>query len=317
MSCALSVIVAHENPRVPLRRCLAALDRACNNVSAEIVVVQSADVPPEPLPSGSTSLTMIRVRGGALAPQLWARGLAVARGDCVAFTLANCEVSEEWAEPLIEALHDGLAGVAGPIICASNVGLLNRGLYYLRYSAYIPERVADVDVTGEIPGDNAAYRRQALVAHRDVVADGFWEVLFHRKLRADNARLGTRRAGHVRFNGGVTLVHSLRHRFAHGRHFGAWRVAEGIRRPWQVVAAAPLVPALLGGRAALHVLGTRSHRWPFVSATPALLLLAAAWSLGEAVGAACGGALPTAVVSDENDTRLAPSTRTGRSAVGG
>jgi len=298
MSCQFTVIVAHIDPGVPLRRAIAALERACTDVNAEIVVVQTADCPRHLDLTTRAPLTTIRVSGGALVPQLWAQGLAVAEGRYVAFTLANCEVSTNWAKDMIAALESGASGVAGPIECAPDVGVVNRAIYYLRYSAFIPARVTDVDVSGEIPGDNAAYRRDALDRHREVTAEGFWEVLFHRKLRAGGGRLRISRGGRVRFCGGVGLRQALRHRFAHGRHFGAWRVADGQRRWWQIGAVAPAVPVLLLIRAGLRVVGSPADRWAFVTTMPIFLTVATAWALGEVVGAMSGAQLPVVRQAD-------------------
>ena len=291
-----TVIVAHVDPGVSLLSCVDAIDRACRDVNGEIVVVQSAEIAAHAAPVSSTPLTMIRVAGGGLVPQLWARGLAVAQGKYVAFTLANCEVSGNWASGMMAVLQSGASGVAGPIECARDVGLINRAIYYLRYSAFIPARATDADVSGEIPGDNAAYRRDALDRHRELIADGFWEVLFHRKLRAEGGRLRTCRGGRVRFRGGVGLRQALRHRFAHGRHFGAWRVADGQRRWWQIGAAA--VPLLLMIRAGLRVVGSPVDRWAFVTTIPIFLTVATAWALGEVVGAMSGPRLPVVRQAD-------------------
>jgi hypothetical protein len=304
MSCDLSVIVAQAEPDAPLSQCLAALDRACRNVHAEIVVVQASGIAPESVPVCHTPSSTLRLADRPLVPQLWSQGLAVARGRYIAFTLANCEVSDGWAASAIAALQAGASGVAGPIACAPGVGLVNRAVYFLRYSSFGPSRIADADVPGEIPGDNAVYPREALERHRDVVAEGFWEVLFHRRLRREGGRLCTRRAVSARFLGGVSLRQAVRHRFAHGRHFGAWRAGECHRPRWQIVVAAPAVPFLLGFRAASRVMRSAPDRWSFVFALPAFLVVASAWASGEAVGALYGAALPAVRVAGDDARHL-------------
>jgi hypothetical protein len=292
-ACDLSVVIAQVDADAEVRQCLLALDRACRAVQAELVVVRAAGIGQLPALQTEAPMRLVEVTHDALVPQLWARGFEHARGRYVAFTLANCEVSAEWAQAVVSALGEGAAGVAGPIELTPDAGMVDRGVYYLRYSAFIPERVADADVPGEIPGDNASYAHDVLTRHRDVLADGFWEVLFHRRMRRESGgRLCTRRSARARFTGGVRFAHAMRHRFAHGRHFGAWRVEEGLRRPWQIVAAAPLVPWLLGLRAASRVFGFPRHRWPLLNGAPVLLALAAAWAAGEAVGAVRGARLP-------------------------
>jgi hypothetical protein len=312
-TCALSVIVAHVDPGASLERCLAALDRACTDLHAEIVVVQATDLSTDSPSAARMPLQTLHVASGALVPQLWAQGIDVARGECVAFTLANCEVSDGWAREVLAALRTEASGVAGPIECAPGAGMVHRAVYYLRYSAFLPSRVVDGLVSGEIPGDNAAYRREALVRHDDAIADGFFEVLFHRRLRTEGGKLCMRRGVAARFWGGVTLRDAIRHRFAHGRHFGAWRVSVGERSWSQIALAAPLVPFLLALRASGRVMSSAGRRWHFVSALPVFLVIASAWAAGEAFGALRGAGLPRVQGLDQQ--LRAPGTKPSRAGA--
>lgn len=281
------MIVAHVDPSVSLTRSVTALERACTDLHVEILVVQAAGVGPDTLMGHGTRVRVLHVSGGALVPQLWARGLVEARGDHVAFTLANCEVAAGWAQQLLAALQAGAAGVGGPLREAE-LGVVDRAVYYLRYSAFLPTRAADGPVAGEIAGDNAAYRHDALDRHRDVLSDGFWEVLLHRRLRTEGGSLAMRRGATSRFLGGIGFRDAIRHRFAHGRHFGHWRVSTRQRPWWMVVLTAPLVPFLLSGRAMGRVWRSPADRWPCISALPVLLAIASAWAPGEAFGAVRG-----------------------------
>jgi hypothetical protein len=120
----------------------------------------------------------------------------------------------------------------------------------------------------------------------DAGADrGFWEVDFHRDVRAAGGWLAAVPAATVEFGPSFPLMTILRHRFAHGTHFGASRVAGGTRAVWQIVGAAPLVPFVLGLRAAARAMSRGEDRWPFLTALPYFLLLASAWAAGEARGA--------------------------------
>jgi hypothetical protein len=106
------------------------------------------------------------------------------------------------------------------------------------------------------------------------------------------------------------LATALRHRFAHGRHFGAWRVADGQRRWWQIIAIAPAVPFLLVLRSGSRVLTSPRDRWPFLSVLPIVFSIAAAWAAGEAVGAVAGAGLPDARASNgarDNGCEAAPT----------
>jgi hypothetical protein len=83
-----------------------------------------------------------------------------------------------------------------------------------------------------------------------------------------------------------------RHRFEHGRHFGAWRTREGGESTLRVAAPAPLVPFALLARAGRRALRLPGHRRSFLGASPWFLALATAWAAGEAAGALAGPPRP-------------------------
>ena len=288
----LSVVVAAADSRAPIAPCLAALEAACRGLGAELVVAQAGDITHAYAPSpGGPVLRVITCEPGTLVPQLWSAGVAAARGEAVAFTLSNCIVSRGWANALLRGLRSGAVGVGGPLQLSAHAPSSSRAMYFLRYSAFLPGRFADGIVEGEIPGDNAAYRHAELRRERDSLRQGFWEVDFHRRVRARGGVLRAAGDAVVTFEPAVTLGAAARQRFAHGRHFGAWRVQSGARRTWQVVAASPLVPLLLAGRVATRVLPDPELRLRFVTAIPSLLALTMAWAAGEAWGALAGSGL--------------------------
>jgi hypothetical protein len=201
----------------------------------------------------------------------------------VAFTIGHVSVTRTWAHALVNGLEHA-AGVGGPLVLARDAGIVDWAVFYLRYSAFLPSQLPDGSVAGEIAGDNAAYTRTALARHASTLADGFWEVEFHRHLRADGASLGATTQATAAFNGSSPFWCIARHRYQHGRHFGASRMAHG-SSALRIVAAAPLVPLVLAWRAARRVWREREHRRRFLLAMPLFLTLAAAWAAGEAHGA--------------------------------
>jgi hypothetical protein len=162
-------------------------------------------------------------------------------------------------------------------------------VYFLRYSAVMPERVGAESHPPEPAGDNAVYRRDDLVRHASSLRDGFWELDFHRRVRAEGGELVFEPSAVMRFAGGSPLGTIARHRFAHGRHSGASRVAAGARRRWQVIAAAPLVPLVLLNRIAKRT--GRAQRGSLLRSIPAFAVLASSWAAGEAWGAISGSGL--------------------------
>jgi hypothetical protein len=206
-------------------------------------------------------------------------------GRVVAFTTGHCEVGDEWARALIAGIETGATGVAGALSLHPDASATDEAVFYLRYSAFLTGANGGIRKAEEIPGDNAAYRRDSLDRHASSFADGFWEVDFHRRIRAEGSYLAFVPDADVRFGPSAPLGSYVRQRFAHGCFTGSWRVQTGARSTWQVVGAAPLVPFVLMARIARRVLPRPADRSRFLHAVPPLLALATAWALGEAYGA--------------------------------
>ena len=282
--CDLTVVVACVDASRSIERCLRALEDACTGLRAQIVVADaSRDGTSDLVRARWPALEVLQFPPGTLVPALWSAGLRRARGRGVAFTIGHVVVSHSWARALVSGLED-VDGVGGPMVLADDARIVDWAVFYLRYSAFLPSQLPDGPVTGEIAGDNAAYAMTALTRHASSFSDGFWEVEFHRRLRADGGALqATSRATAV-FSAASPFWCIARHRYAHGRHFGAARVGHG-SSVLRIVGAAPFVPPVLVWRAGRRALRERQHRLRFMLALPLLIALAAAWSAGEARGA--------------------------------
>jgi glycosyltransferase involved in cell wall biosynthesis len=224
---------------------------------------------------------------GALVPHLWAAGIRRARGHVIAVTTGHTTVGRGWAEALAAPLaRPDVGGAGGPLRLAPHASGVDAGVFFLRYAQFLPSVLGEGPIAGELAADNAAYRRDDLLRDPATLADGFWELGFHKLLRARGLALWGVAAAVAEFGRAYPFATIAHHRFAHGRAFGAERVALGSKRPWQLVLGAPLVPGLLTMRAASRALADREHRARFVGALPVTLALASAWAVGEAVGAA-------------------------------
>lgn len=224
----------------------------------------------------------------ALVPELWGIGLHAARGGVVAFSIDQCIVAEGWGESALAGIAAGDAGVGGPIALAPDASRTARAIYYLRYSAFLPLIGGEVQRPGEIAGDNAAYARSILLRYPRAFDHGFWEVEAHHLMRADGATLSLLAGMTATFGGSPSLGSFIGQRFAHGAHFGAWRVAAGGRSPWTIVVGAPLVPVVLLLRKAATIKRTPGGLGKLVGAIVPFMMLAAAWASGEAAGALRG-----------------------------
>jgi hypothetical protein len=278
----LTVIVGSRDATSTLRECIAALVATCAGIDAEILLVEATD-PDAAMRSanGHASVRVIVMSERSLVPALWGRGLREAKGRVVAFTIGQCVVAEGWAEALLAGLHAGAAGVGGPLVLRRGSSATARATFYLRYSAWLSMPAGQAR---EIAGDNAAYDHDAL---REVHSEGdesFWEVEAHDRFRARGRTLEVRPDAVAWFTDATGLAEMAARRFAHGRHSGAFRVRNGVRPRWQVVAGAPLVPIVLLARVGRRVARAPGHTFGFLSSLGAFLVLASAWAAGEAVG---------------------------------
>jgi hypothetical protein len=292
-TCALSVIVGSLNSERSIVRVVAALERSCSGLDAEIIIVDASGddtvsrISTEFASAGARQLHRLPV--GTLTPVLWSTGFAKSRGRVVAFTTGHCEVGEEWARALLAGIDTGATGVAGALSLHPDASATDEAVFYLRYSTFLTGANGAAQKAEEIPGDNAAYRRDSLDRHAASFGGGFWEVDFHRRIRAEGEYLAFVPNADVRFGPSAPLTSYVRQRFAHGCFTGSWRVKTGVRSMWQVVGAAPLVPFVLMARIARRVMPRRADRGRFLHAVPPLLALATAWAAGEAYGAVTRG----------------------------
>ncbi|MEP6690217.1 MAG: glycosyltransferase [Gemmatimonadaceae bacterium] len=277
--------------------CVASVAAACAGLRAEIIVVEPSATGSAPSSAGGDadlqdSYTLLRAPANSLTPQLWARGLAACRGPVVAFTIAQCVVERHWARALLDAVAAGATVAGGGLELHADTYPADWGIFFLRYSAFRSEVDSPSRGVADLPGDNSAYRRDALDRCADALRDGLWEIDVNRRILANGGRLVRASNATIRFRGPTPFGPMMRQRFAHGRHSGATRVAAGVRPKWQVILAAPLVPLVMASRIARRA--RRADRRRLILSLPWILAFASAWSAGEACGAVAGAGLSTA-----------------------
>jgi len=284
----LSVVLAASGDASALDAALTALSEGCDGVSTELIVVRAEGRPTaggEQRPVSAAQF--VALPGTALVPQLWGAGARLATGTVVAFTTDQMRVCPGWGRSLHQAVTSGSVGAGGPIDLTKRAAPTTAAVYFARFSGFIPGAVPVGAAVHDVAGDNAAYGRAALLQHADLLADGFWEVEFHRRFERDGEVLRMA-AAHARFVGPTHFADSLWRRYQHGREFGRVRVhSHGASRPG-ILLRAPLVPFVLIGRVARRVYLAQRHRAQLVISLPWLALLCIAWASGEATGAVIG-----------------------------
>lgn len=279
----LSVVVGSVESENSISRCLDALVRSCAGIDAEIFVVDAGGgAVVEAAARSHPGVVFFPMPAHTLTPTLWSEGLAASSGHVVAFTTGHCFVTNRWASSLLKAAGDGAVAAGGPILLATDASTLDAAIFFLRYSAYMNVGV-DRDVS-DIAGDNTAYVKARIPDGSWSREHGFWEHDVNRAIRNDGGTLRWTSAAVAEFGSSFSLSSICRHRFAHGRLFGAARVGRG-ESPARIVLASPLVPFVIAARAGRRAMTMSGYRTRFLAALPLMLLVAYCWALGEARGA--------------------------------
>ena len=282
----LSVVLADPGRKCSIDGAVAALERGSDGVSTELIVVRAGSKDRAAKTQFRDSDIRFEFRAdGTLTPQLWGTGLSVARGRFVAFTTGQMRVGPNWAQTLLSTIREGAVGVAGPIELALGADTATAAAYFLRFSAFTPEAWPASAPARDIPGDNAAYRRDAVMRHADLLPEGFWEVEFHRRFEREGLTLRMEPAASATLIGPVSFGAMFHQRFQHGVEFGFSRVHRHHESRLKLLLAAPLVPLVLLARIGKRAWAARRNRGRFVAVLPRLAVLATSWACGEAIGA--------------------------------
>ena len=112
----LSVVLASSENGAAMQEAIAALERGCEGIPAELILVQAGNGDALRVPRGRFSSVTVELQPpDTLTPELWGAGLRVATGRIVAFTTDQMRVGPKWARAMLDAMEPGIVGVGGPI----------------------------------------------------------------------------------------------------------------------------------------------------------------------------------------------------------
>ena len=221
-------------------------------------------------------------RAGAPVPELWSTGIAEATGTAVALSISPMQPDPEWVRTIREqlAIRPVIAGAIEP---ASDIRLRDYAEYLCRYSHdMLPFAAHACDA---LPGDNSAYRADALKRVAEHFHDGFWEPEVNRELKALGMELWHTPDLVVQQGRSAGAIPFLRQRLVHGAAHGRQRGARfSPIRNLAGVLATPLVTVLLTWRIIRRVRDTKGHPGRALQALPLIFAFNAAWAIGEARG---------------------------------
>jgi hypothetical protein len=279
---SVSVVVAAWQDTAGLAECLEALAPQHGN-GTEVIVVSSAECPPQ-LKDRHGHVAWVDAARDLSIPGLWGLGLQRSSRDVVALTTAHFTPAPDWV-PAIRRSHARLdsPAIGGPIDPPRGGSLVDWATYFMRYSAYA--RCDREETRDDLAADNASYKRAAVLAHADLLRDGFWEQDFHRRFRRAGRTLTLVPEMRVRQRRSFGFRRFARQRFDHGRRFGRARMSgrgTGTRIAYLLGSAA--VPALLLARISSRVVRNGRDLGRFAAGLPILTCFVVAWTVGEAMG---------------------------------
>jgi GT2 family glycosyltransferase len=279
---SLSIVIAAWPDLAGLADCLEALSRQ-RDAATECLVVATHPAPAD-LSARFPWIVWIRSEPDCLIPHLWGKGMTRARGDIIAITTAHFTPATDWIQRMRSAhARRPSWAIGGRIDPPRGRSPVSWAIYFLRYSTYLGYQ--QEQTVPDVAGDNASYKRLALVAFPSFLRDGFWEQELHRRLWLEGKGPVFDPAIRVTQCQAFRFWAFLRQRFRHGKQFGRtraqrWKAA----RCLAAGLASPLIPALLLGKIVFRVLRSGRSLGPFVAGLPALCCFVLAWSAGEACG---------------------------------
>jgi len=279
----LSVVIVVLESAQRLENCLAALTRQAGAPQFEIIVPwDGTHGPPDTLQSRFPEVRFLLVEKRRTYAELRAAGIRSAKAPIVAITEDHCLPRENWCAAIVAAHSEPHAAIGGSVEKDTPDGALNWSFYLADYIRYLDP--AD-GPSAQLTDCNVTYKRTDLDAVAEVWQREFHENQVHHALTSRGRSLWISPRIVVRQKRCLTWRTALRDRYAFGRLFASTRV-EGspLAKRLVMLGSCLLLPALLVARVAGHVARTRRYQTEFLGALPALLVICAAWALGELIG---------------------------------
>lgn len=285
----LSVVIASVNGRPYIGACLEALQQQEGDLCAEVIVVDCVGPPVIDFIDGAYShVKVITYDERQSVARLRAAGINEAKGAIIALTEDHCIPARNWLQTIVEAHQRRESpAIGGAVDNAATDSLVDWAAFFCEYSNYISP--VPLGVVHDLPGPNVSYKRKALEAAIELLAEGYREILLHQYFEAQGLTLWSEPGIVVRHKKHFTLGSFLRERFHYGRWFAGTRSRQVtlFKRLFYLVFS-PVLPLLLTVRLSRRVLSRGRHFRPFVLSFPILFIFLITWAIGEGVGYAFG-----------------------------
>lgn len=280
----LSIVIPVRLARKTLEGCVTSMKAACDGIDAEIVVAYSEADETAAVADRLTGVRLVRMAGRRSIPQLRRDGARVAAGEFILIAEDHCTVGAEWVRTLLCAAEEHSASAWGGPVRNGRTSWLGWAHYFTRYTAFLPPGRAGYCT--HLPGNNALYRRDDLLAFATEWREGFWEAEFNTVLRRERGPFWYVPDACVTQDQRRGLFEYVSLRYRHGRCYGA-RCGKAYSAVFIFVAA------LLFWRG-LRLAVENGEAGRFCVVSPLLIVYYGAWAAGEmagylfGAGASCG-----------------------------
>ena len=283
----ISIVVAARAPPDSTHKALASLAGQLRASEIELLVADGSDDGcMKPLAARFAGTRYFAEPGGNL-PALKALAIRQAHGEIIAVLDPSDEAEPNWVDEILDAFADpSVWAVGGAVLLSGPANAGNVAAYLFEYGAFNPP-IATGETSGDLPGNNVAYRRGALVdICEDILsAEGFNKPFFHERIRARGGRLLIRPSMRVHHLTHHRFVAFGIRRFHYGRCFGAVRIRRaslGMKALYRTFA--PTIVPLLIVRHFRRAAGHPANRRLLPGAALALCGVCIFWGVGEWLG---------------------------------
>jgi glycosyltransferase involved in cell wall biosynthesis len=283
----LSVVIASYNSRTTIEDCLKSLLSQKTSQPYEVIVVDSSkDGTGELIESRYPEVRLYRFPERKYVGAARNQGLALARGDIIALTDADCTAKENWVEEILRAHLSPHPAIGGAIANGNPQNYVGWAAYFCEFTAWIPSQRPGWK--GDIAGANMSYKREVFNKFGKFIVGTYCsDTEFHWRLRKAGFRLRFEPSMLVRHKNISHLGHLIRHEYLHGKNFATVRVRAqkfSKRKRFVYVFLFPFLPIKLFVERGLKVLHRPFYLFRFLSSFPVLFCALLSWSAGEIAG---------------------------------
>jgi hypothetical protein len=270
-----------------LSECLESLRLQVNPDETEVIVAGSRDGAASVVESFKWARFVENIRTPTI-PRLLGSGIAAAAGEIIVITDSSCVVAEDWIGSIVRAYQSQLQRqsetiIGGAVEIDGEPRAAEWAAFFCEYAQFMLPLSAGQ--TNEIPGNNLAFRREALEQASRYVHPEFWKSYWSGELQKRGAQILAAPEMVVRQEKHYDARAFLVRRFNHGRCFAGMRLtSSSIFLRFLYGAGSLVLPFILMARVITTVLTKRRYLRQFCLSFHFVMLAVLAWSLGELCG---------------------------------